>query len=80
MAKNEKEISNFSKNLYFRKGEIKNYFHPRIWNIMAIIKNDYCNNHNGHPYHKKNNKYKVLHIFVKKKNTRLAHKYYYKII
>ena len=80
MAKNEKDISNFSRNQYFRKGEMKSYFDPRVWEIITIIENDYCTNHNGHPYHKKNHEHRVGHIFAKKKNTRLVHKYYYEII
>ena len=80
MAKNEKDISNFSKNQYLRKGEMKSYFDPRVWEIITIIENDYCTNHNGHPYHKKNHEHRVGHIFARKKNTRLVHKYYYEII
>ena len=80
MAKNEKDISNFSKNQYLRKGEMKSYFDPRVWDIITIIENDYCTSHNGHPYHKKDHEHRVGHIFAKKKNTRLVHKYYYEII
>ena len=80
MAKNEKDISNFSKNQYLRKGEMKSYFYPRVWDIITIIENDYCTNHNGHPYHKKDHEHRVGHIFARKKNTRLVHKYYYEII
>ena len=80
MAKNEKDISNFSRNQYFRKGEMKTYFDPRVWEIITIIENDYCTNHNGHPYHRKGHEHRVGHIFARKKNTRLVHKYYYEII
>ena len=80
MAKNEKDISNFSKNQYLRKGEMKSYFDPRVWDIITIIENDYCTSHNGHPYHKKDHEHRVGHIFARKKNTRLVHKYYYEII
>ena len=59
MAKNEKDISEFYKNKSFRKVEMESYFHHRIWNIIAIIENDYCNNRNEHSSHKKNHKYKV---------------------
>lgn len=80
MAKNENDISNFSKNQYFRKGEMKSYFDPRIWDIITIIEDKKFTNHNGHPYHKKNHEHKVGHVFARKKNTRLVHKYYYDII
>ena len=77
---NEKDISNISRKQYFRKGEMKTYFDPRVWEIITIIENDYCTNHNGHPYHKKDHEHRVGHIFARKKNTRLVHKYYYEII
>ena len=80
MAKNENDISNFSKNQYFRKGEMKSYFDPRIWDVITIIEDEKFTNHNGHPYHKKNHEHKVGHVFARKKNTRLVHKYYYEII
>ena len=80
MAKNENDISNFSKNQYFRKGEMKSYFDPRIWDIITIIEDEKFTNHNGHPYHKKNHEHKVGHVFARKKNTRLVHKYYYEIV
>ena len=80
MAKNEKDISNFSRNQYFRKGEMKSYFDPRVWDIITIIENDHCTIHKGHPYHKNDHEHIVGHIFAKKKNTRLVHKYYYEII
>ena len=80
MAKNEKDISNFSRNQYLRKGEMKSYFDPRIWDIITVIENDYCTRHNGHPYHKKVHEHRVGHIFAKKKNNRLVHKYYYDIV
>ena len=80
MAKKESDISNFSRNQYLRKGEMQGYFDPKIWNIISIVENDHCTNHKGHPYHKKNQEHRVGHIFAKKKNTRLVHKYYYEII
>ena len=80
MAKNEKDISNYSRNQYFRSGEMKNYFDPRLWEIITIIENENYTNHEGHPYHKKNHTHRVGHIFARKKNTRLVHKYYYEII
>lgn len=80
MAKNEHDISNFSKNQYFRKDEMKSYFDPRIWDIITIIENEHYTNHNGHPCHKKNHKHRVGHIFAKKKNNRLVRKFHYEII
>ena len=80
MAKNEKDISNYSRNQYFRSGEMKTFFDPRLWEIITIIENENYTNHEGHPYHKKNHTHRVGHIFARKKNTRLVHKYYYEII
>lgn len=79
MAKNESDISNFSKNQYFRKGEMQTYFDPRLWEIITIIENDHTTLHKGHPYHKKDHYHKVGHILAKKKNNRLVHKYYYEL-
>ena len=80
MAKNEKDISNFSRNQYFRKGEMATYFDPKVWDIITIIENEHYTLHNGHPKHKKNHEHKVGHIFAKKKNTRIVHKYNYEIV
>lgn len=80
LAKNENDISNFSRNQYFRIGEMKTYFDPRIWEVITIIENNHTTKHEGHPYHKKEHNHKVGHIFARKKNNRLIHKYYYDII
>ena len=80
MAKNENDISNFSRNQYFRRSEMKSYFDPRQWDIISLIEYERLTNHKGHPYHIKDHTHKVGHVFAKKKNTRLVHKYYYEII
>lgn len=80
MAKNEKDISNFSVNQYFRSGEMKRYFDPRFWEVITLIEHNDLTYHEGHPYHKKNHTHRVGHVFAKKINRRLVHKYYYEII
>lgn len=56
MAKNEKDISNFSKNQYLRKGEMQSYFDPKVWKIIYIREN---NNNTIHEAHQKKKGEKV---------------------
>ena len=77
---NEKDISNFSVNQYFRSGEMKRYFDPRFWEVITLIEHNDLTYHEGHPYHKKNHTHRVGHVFARKINRRLVHKYYYEII
>ena len=79
MAKNENDISNFSKNQYLRSGEMINYFNPDVWDVISIIEEKSSTIHNGHPFHPKTHEHRVGHIFAKKKNTRLSHVYTYEI-
>lgn len=67
MAKNEKDISNFSKNQYLRSGEMKTYFNKKNWEIITLIENNRLTRHNGHPGHKNNHEHKVGHVFARKK-------------
>jgi len=80
MAKNEDDISNFSRHQYVREGEMMLYFSPKNWEIIFIKENKKLTNHNSHPFHKKNHTHRVGHVFAKKKNNRLVHNYTYNII
>ena len=79
MAKNEKDFNTYSRNEYFRKNEMIKYFDKANWEIINIIEFDKCTNHNKHPYHNSNHTHRIGHIFAKRKNNRLVHKYNYKI-
>jgi hypothetical protein len=79
MAKNENDISNFSKNQYLRTGEMISYFNPNVWDVISIIEEKSNTIHNSHPFHPKTHEHRVGHIFAKKKNTRLSHVYTYEI-
>ena len=80
MAKNENDVSNFPNSQYLRSSEMKKYFDDKVWNIITLIENERLTWHNGHPFHQKNHKHRVGHIFAQKKNNRLVHKYTYKIL
>lgn len=79
MAKNEKDISNFPINQYFRTGEMQTYFDSRNWEIITLIENNKLTEHKGHPNHPTNHQHRIGHVFARKKNNRLVHKYYYEI-
>jgi hypothetical protein len=79
MAKNEKDISNFSRNQYLRAGEMKTYFDSKTWEVITLIENERLTKHKGHPGHKKDHEHKVGHVFARKKNNRLVHHYHYDI-
>ncbi len=53
------------KNQYFRRNEMISYFDNKYWNVLSIRENKESN---------------IGHIFAKKKNNRLVHKYNYEII
>lgn len=79
MAKNEFDKSNFSRNQYFRENEMIDYFDLKNWEVISIKENKQLTMHKGHPYHEKDHTHKIGHIFARKKNNRLIHKYYYEI-
>ena len=57
----------------------KEYFDDKAWNIITLIENERLTQHKGHPFHQKDHKHKVGHVFAQKKNNRLRHNYTYKI-
>lgn len=80
IAKNEKDYSNFPKNQYFRKNEIKDYFKKQNWDIISLIENNSDTIHIKHPNHNKIHYHRVGYIFAKKINNRLVYQYKYNII
>ena len=79
IAKNEKDLITYPKNRYFRKNEMVKYFNRENWEIINIIEFDKHTGHKAHPYHNEDHTHRVGHIFARRKNNRLVHKYNYNI-
>jgi len=80
IAKNENDVRNFSRDRYFRKGEMVTFFDKSNWEIISIKEFDVLTNHKLHPHRKSEHTHKVGHIFAQRKNNRLVYKYNFNII